>query len=325
VRAFVTGATGFLGRRLVHALVDRGSEAVALLHRSTGEGLPPGVRHVRGDVLQPTSLADAGAGCDVVVHLAASISFDPRRRQHLVLVNAQGTANVLALARRWSAGRTIVVSSACTLGISGRPDQVLDEESRPDRSLAERNPYMASKLAAEDAARAAASEQDVVVVNPTTVYGPGDDSLNSGTLVLRVARSRLLPVPPGGTNVVDVDDVVDGILAAAERGRSGRRYVLGGENLPFAEVFGAIAAAVGRRPSLVPVPRPAEPLFSLAALVSGSLTGSRFLTPQIVEDLFRFKYYSSARARDELGWSPQFRFPQSVSRAWTYYRARGLA
>jgi dihydroflavonol-4-reductase len=259
-----------------------------------------------------------------VYHLAAAISFDPRRRAELVAVNAQGTAHVLAAARTWGA-RTVVVSSACTLGVSTAANRILDEDAAVVPALADRNPYMASKLGAETAAREAAGGQDVVVVNPTTVYGPGDDSLNSGTLVTQLARSWIVPVPPGGTNVVDVDDVVDGILCAADRGGRGRRYVLGGENLTFAEVFRTVARVVGRRPRFVPVPRSSELLLSVAARIAGPLTGSRFLTPQIVEDLFRYKHYSSARACRELGWSPRFRFPDSVSRAWAYYRARGLA
>jgi dihydroflavonol-4-reductase len=323
MRAFVTGATGFLGRRLVQRLLERGDEPIALVHETAAD-LPAGVPTVAGDVRRAEGLGDAGAGCGAVYHLAGAISFDPRRRAELEAVNARGTAHVLAAARRWGA-RALVVSSACTLGVSRAPDRLLDEDAPVAPDLAARNPYMASKAAAEAAAREAAAGQDVVVVNPTTVYGPGDDSLNSGTLVLQVARSPLVPVPPGGTNVVDVDDVVDGIVRAAEAGARGRRYVLGGENLTFREVFGAIAGAVGRRPRFVPVPRVSEPFFSLAARVAGPLTGSRFLTPQIVEDLFRYKYYSSERARRELGWSPRFRFADSVSRAWDYYLARGLA
>ena len=171
----------------------------------------------------------------------------------------------------------------------------------------------------------AARDQNVVIVNPTTVYGPGDWSLNSGTLVLQVAHSRVLPVPPGGSNVVDVDDVVSGILAAGEGGQSGRRYVLGGANLTFGAIVSTIAGVVGRRPLRVPLPRWMRGPMAAVAWLGSRLAGGRFLTPQIISDLFAFKYYSSARAREELGWEAHCPFREAVERAWVFYREAGLA
>jgi dihydroflavonol-4-reductase len=256
--------------------------------------------------------------------LAALITFSPRRREELLRVNGQGTANVLAAARRWDLERCVVVSSACTLGLSHSKDVVLDEDAEPTRNAAERNPYLESKLEAERVATEAAREQPVAIVNPTTVYGPGDWSLNSGTLVVKIARSAVVPVPPGGSNVVDVDDVVDGIVAAGERGASGRRYVLGGANLSFAEIFATIACVVGHRPGWVRLPRWMRGPMGVAAWVAGGLTGGRFLTPQVVSDLFAFKHYSSARAETELGWTAQRSFRESVARAWEFYQREGL-
>ncbi len=316
MNVFVTGATGFIGRRLVRRLVDDG-HSVRVLVRGVADGLPSAVETVRGDLLDD-SLGGAGEGCERLYHLAALVTFDSRLRADLLAVNGEGTVRLLAAAERWGVERTVVVSSACTLGLSDAAERVLDESSPLDPRLAARNPYLESKLAAERAARGA------VVVNPTTCYGPGDRSLNSGTLVKKVAEGSVLPVPPGGSNVVDVDDVVEGILLAGDRGRVGERYVLGGSNLAFAEIMETIAEAVGRRPRWVPVPRASRPLFGAAAWMLGKLTGSRFLTPQIVEDLFAFKYYSSDKARRELGYAPRFTFAESVGRAWKFYTENGL-
>lgn len=326
MKALVTGATGFIGSRLVERLCAQGVEVVALVRREA-PWLPKGVQAVAGDVLQPESLRDAGHGCQRLYHLAALVTFDPRRRDELLRVNGQGTANVLAAARGWGVERSVVVSSAITLGISRwhrHPACVLDEEATPTERDIRRNPYLASKLEAERAAIEASRDQRVVIVNPTTVYGPGDRTLNSGTLIAKIARSRLVPVPPGGSNVVDVDDVVEGILAAGERGAAGRRYVLGGANLRFAEIFATIAEVVGRRPRWLRLPRAARGPMAAAAWLAGRLTGNRFLTPQIVSDLFRFKYYSSARAAKELDWHATRSFRESVERAWAFYRAHGL-
>ena len=324
MRALVTGATGFIGSRLVARLCEEGTEVVALSRRPA-RALPEGARFIAADVLEPDSLARAGDGCGRLYHLAALVTFDPRRREELLRVNGQGTANVLAAARRWGVERCVVVSSAITLGLSASPDTVLDEEARPTEAMARSNPYLASKLEAERMAAEAAGSQSVTIVNPTTVYGPGDWSLNSGTLIRKIARSRVVPVPPGGGNVVDVDDVVAGVLAAGEGGQPGRRYVLGGANLPFTEIFSTIADVVGHRPSWVRLPRWMRGPMAAAAWVAGRLTGNRFLTPQIVGDLFAFKYYSSARAERELGWTPAHAFRESVERAWAFYRSEGLA
>ncbi|MCI0474789.1 MAG: NAD-dependent epimerase/dehydratase family protein, partial [Anaerolineales bacterium] len=112
MKALVTGATGFIGRRLVEKLQRDGVEVIALV-RNAPRGLPDGVRVARGDILDPDSLGDAGAECDRLYHLAALITFDARRRAELARVNGQGTANVLSAARRWNVARTVVVSSAC--------------------------------------------------------------------------------------------------------------------------------------------------------------------------------------------------------------------
>lgn len=324
MKAFVTGPTGFIGRLLVQRLRDQGVEVIALV-RNERHGLPEDIRTVRGDILAPDSLGESGLGCDRLYHLAALITFDPRRREELLRVNGLGTSNVLAAARRWKVERSVAVSSAATIGLTYTKGHVLDEDSLLGEGLAASNPYLASKLAMEREAVVAAVEQTVVIVNPTTVYGPGDWTLNSGTLVREVARAVALPVPPGGSNVVDVDDVVEGVLAAGEHGQSGRRYILGGTNLPVGEIFATIARVVGRRPLLVPVPGWMRAPMAGAAWVAGRLVGSRLLTAQVVSDMFAFKYFSSRRAEQELGWTPRYSFQQTVERAWAFYRQEGLA
>lgn len=323
MRAFVTGGTGFIGRRLIRRLLADGVEVVAL-SRPGSSGLPRGASAIRGDLCDPRPWEQVLQDCDRLYHLAALITFDPKRRDELMEINAVGTQKVLEAAGRGSVKRAVIASSACTLGTSRTEHQLLDECGIPCREEVRGNPYLSSKLRAELIARAATRSRPVVIVNPTTVYGPGDRTLNSGTLIRSVARSGFLPVPPGGSNVVDVDDVVDGVLLAAERGIGGRRYILGGENLRFDAIMEGIAAVVGNRPRLLPVPSFMRIPFRWTMRAAKSFNTGRFLTPQVLSDLFRFKFYDTRRARDELDWRPRFTFRQSVERAWSYYQKEGL-
>ena len=321
--AFVTGATGYIGRRLVELLSSRGIAVTCLVRCNS---TAPAGRAIVGDLLDPAeTLAESMCGCDTLFHLAATVSFAPSAREQLHRINGDGTGRILEAARMAGVSRVVVVSSACTIGLSHDPSHVLDEDSPVDERLAARNPYLASKLDAESHAFAAATAgQHVVIVNPTTVFGPGDRTLNSGTMFQQVARARVLPVPPGGTNVGDIADVADGLFAAAERGVSGRRYILGGHNITFAELFSEIARVIGRAPRFVRIGSYARlPMRSVAWAIH-HVAGSRIITPQIVDDTFAYKYFASERAARELGWSPRVQLHDTLSAAWTYYRAEGL-
>lgn len=324
MKVFVTGATGFIGRRLVDRLIEDGNDIVALI-RSRDHGLPAGVATVEGDITYPESLAGSMKGCGRLFHLASFVSFDPGTSDQLMKVNGDGTANVLRAAQKDGVERALVASSACTFGLSPSANIVLDEDSPLDASLAERNSYMASKLAAEKVAFDASGEFHVVTVNPTTVYGPGDASLNSGALVVKVAKSMAVPVPSGGSNVVDVDDVVEGMMAAVERGASGQRYALGGWNLTFSEICKTVSRVVDKTPLFVPLPNMLGAPVAMAAGLAGRITGNRLVTRQIIRDMFSFKYYSSARAKKDLGWEAKRTFAESAARAWKFYKDNGLA
>ena len=309
---FVTGANGFIGRRLVDALLFRGDAVVAFVRKQPT--LPAAARVVYGDINDEAALRRAMEGCEVVLHLAGSVSFVPSERARLFRVNHTGTECVLRAARAAAVRRVVFVSSAATLGLSAGPEELRDENAPLDQRAADRNPYAASKWAAERACVAAAARgQDICIVNPSTVYGPGDYTLNSGTLIKTVATARVMPVPPGGANVVDVDDVVEGILAAAARGLSGERYILGGSNLSFAAIIAAIETAASRRPVLLPLPSLARLPMSAMIRALGILRPDRIVTPQIVEDTFAYKFYSERTRRRALALARQDRLRSNAA------------
>jgi dihydroflavonol-4-reductase len=300
VRVLVTGASGFIGAHVARRLAERGDEV-----RGLSRSQPPpeaGVaEHVAADLLDVEALRRAVDGCDAVVHVAALYAYDRREAARMEAVNVEGTRAVLEAA----AGRRVVVtSSSATCGpVPGRP--ATEADSPPDWEL--RVPYKRTKLAAERVALE--REGDVVVVNPTTVVGPGyRRPTPSGKMVRDVASGRIRGyMRGGGINVVAVDDVAAGHLLALERGRAGERYILGGADLSLREAFALVARHAGRRPPRIPVPYPLALGAAHAAALASRVTGRQ---PELlVLDEVRLArlplHFSSDKARRELGYVPR--------------------
>ena len=278
-RVLVTGATGFIGTRLVQALTERGLCVRALARRGRPEP-PPGfavegrgpldherVELTTGDLGDRESLARAAEGCSQVYHLAGYAKNWAPSRQVYYDLNVQGTLNVLAAAQRAGARRIVWTSSQMTSGPSP-PGQVANEETSrlSDRYFTD---YEATKHAAEKLAVQAAQERGVpvVIVNPTRVYGPGHlTEGNSVTRLLDQYDRGLVPILPNlgrnAGNWVLVDDVVDGLIRAMERGRIGQKYILGGENATLKEFFRTIDRVTGRRHVQIPLFRGVPLLFA---------------------------------------------------------------
>jgi dihydroflavonol-4-reductase len=300
MRVLVTGASGFVGAHVARRLAERGDE-VRGLSRSQP---PPEARvaeHVAADLRDVGALRRAVDGCDAVVHVAALYAYDRREAARMEAVNVEGTRAVLDAA----AGRRVVVtSSSATCGpVPGRP--ATEADSPPDWEL--RVPYKRTKLAAERVALEHGGE--VVVVNPTTVVGPGDRRPTpSGKMVRDVASGKIKGyMRGGGINVVAVDDVATGHLLALDRGRPGERYILGGEDLSLRDAFAIIARHAGRRAPRIAVPYAVALAAAQAAALASRVTGRE---PELlVLDEVRLAklplYFSSEKAREELGHAPR--------------------
>ncbi len=320
-KVFVTGGTGFIGTRLVQALIDRG-HAVRVLSRQTAPEPPPGFdwpdggpwRHrrvelVRGDVTDPDSLIRAMKGCSRVFHLAAYARNWAPDPQVFFEVNVRGTRNVFHAAEESGVRRVVWTSTIMTFGPT--PPGVIGDEDMPritDRFYTE---YEETKTIAEREALGRAREGfPVVIVNPTRVYGPGHLTEGNAlsTLIDDYDRGKVPILPNRGVNVANyalVDDVAEGHLLAMEKGRVGQRYILGGENVSLKEFFRIIDRVSGKRHFQLPI-------FKIMPLLFAVFQKKRAqwfnvyprITPGWVRTFLTDWAYGCRKAQQELGYRP---------------------
>jgi dihydroflavonol-4-reductase len=256
VPVLVTGATGFLGRHLVACLVERGEEVRALVRpRSDAAAVASlGVDVVRGDLFGGADVRRAADGCRVVFHVAGLVSHERRRAVDLRRVNVEAVRAVLEAVD--PSARFVHVSSVAALGPAPGPDRPADERQELP-AWAERFPYAASKRAGERVVLAAAERgRDAVVANPGFLLGPGDVNRVSTWHVGRYLAGTLRVHVPGGVSNVDARDVAAGVVAVADRGRTGERYILTNRegNLSHAELFRRVARITGVERRMLALP-----------------------------------------------------------------------
>jgi dihydroflavonol-4-reductase len=309
LKAFVTGATGFLGSHVARCLAEQGAE-LRLLVRPTSDlrnldGL--NADRVVGDLRDAGSLEKAISGCDVVFHVAADYRLWVRDTDEMYRSNVEGTRSLLEAAQKQGVRRVVYTSSVATIGFSSHTNRVdvVDEES-PVGIADMIGPYKRSKFMAEQVAvEAARSGVDVVIVNPSTPIGERDiKPTPTGRIVVDFLKRKFPAYMETGLNLVDATECARGHVQALEKGRSGERYILGGENLALKEILDRLAAITGLPSPTVKVPY----LVALAGgifyeLVTGRLLGRE---PRATIDEVRMArkmmFVSSAKAERELGW-----------------------
>ncbi len=325
LQTLVTGSTGFVGATLCRKLLERGWR-VRALHRPSSrldmlEGLE--VEHALGDVTAPDTLVRAMQGCEVVFHVAAVADYWRQDTGKLYRVNVEGTRHVCQAALETGVKRLVFTSSVAALGVPhGQPA----DESHVFNLAPEKFPYGHSKLLAEGVvAEFVRRGLDAVIVNPAIVLGPGDLNLISGSMVVEAARGHVPPVaPPGGTNYIHVNDVCAGHIAAAEKGRTGERYILGAHNLPHVEVQRVVCEVVGCPPPRWILPRAlVEPLAWLLDLAGRLAPRPLPLSGEQLRLSAEFIYIDAGKAIRELG-LPQTPFRTMVEETYTWYKQKGI-
>ena len=252
MKIFITGGTGFIGTRLTEKLVEENNEVILLLRSASVPEFPGNdkVKFVRGDIFDEKALTEGMAGCDWVFHMAAFTKPWSKDPSAAFRTNVTGTINVLDAATRSNIKKVVITSTGGTMSYShdGKP---VNESTNPDpeyHTLYEKTKAEAEKISTLYSKKGL----KVVIVNPTRVYGPGKLSKsNSLTKIIKLYISGFWRILPGNGesigNYVYIDDVVNGHILAASSGRNGERYILGGEDLSFRELFGIIGKVSGKK------------------------------------------------------------------------------
>ena len=304
MKALVTGGTGFIGSSIVRELLRSGHDVRALVRAGSDtrnlDGLD--IERVTGDITDPESLARSVRGCTYVFHAAALYSFWVTKPGLIERVNVGGTRNVLQAALDARIERVVYTSSVAALAVPSR-DRPVDEETPVDPS-AIIGAYKRSKYAAEQVALEYAHKGlPVVIVNPSFPVGPRDiKPTPTGQTILDFIEHRLPAYVDTGINVVDVEDVARGHLLAAQKGRVGERYILGGKNMPMQEFLAMLERITGIRAPRVRLPY--TPLLALS-YVNAAWCRMTKSTPRMTPDTIRmsrhYMYYDPRKAIDELG------------------------
>lgn len=323
----VTGSTGFIGAQLCRALVERGHK-VRAFHRATSNLrliADLEVEHAIGDLTLPDTVQAAMQGTEVVFHAAAQLGGDEPGRMYTVTV--EGTRTVLQAALEAGVRRVVHTSSVAALGV---PEEAFERHILPAAFLLDENhtwnfrpdfwPYGYAKYLAElEAQKAVTAGLDVVIVNPTVVFGPGDIYRQDNSIIMQAAQRKVKFLVEGGLNAVHIMDVVDGHMAALEHGRCGERYILGGENLTHLDLIRMIAGVVEAPAPILVIPggvvrflaRPArllQPFLNLAVSASDlHLAGYHF-------------YFDTRKAHVELGLLPPRSVKEAIIEAYEWFK-----
>lgn len=311
IRAFVTGGTGFIGSNVVRVLLERNVGVRALCrpgsNRANLDGLK--VEIVEGDLRDPASLRRGMTGCDLVFHAGALYSFWVRPRRLIYDVNVEGTRSVFDAAKAAGVERIVYTSSVAALGLR---DDGLPADETTETSLDQVvGDYKKSKYLAEQVALEYAKEIPIVIVNPSFPVGPRDAKPTpTGQTILDFLNRKMPAYIETGMNVVDVEDVALGHWLAAEKGRVGERYILGGENVTMKEMLELLSEITG-----LPAPRvrvPYRPILALSYVNAAFCRIFPKITPRMTPETIRmsshYMYFDPGKAIRELG------FPQTPAR-----------
>ena len=326
-KVLVTGVTGFIGSAVAKALCEAGFAV-----RATA--LPTSARHhlagldldfYEGDLRDPSSARTAMVDIQYVFHLAADYRLWARKSSEILKNNVLITRNVMEAALRARAERIVYTSSVATLALDPHGGGAADE-TKPLSEEQGIGAYKRSKIAAERLVEQLVANEGLpaVIVNPSTPVGPRDvRPTPTGRIIVEAAKGRIPAFVDTGLNLVHVDDVAAGQLAALHRGRIGERYILGGENVPFAQMLEDISRLVGRRAPRLRIPHAVALPIAYAAEGLAFLTGKEpFASIDAVRMAKHCMYFTSRKAERELGFKAR-PYIEGLADAIRWFRGAG--
>jgi dihydroflavonol-4-reductase len=325
MKVFVTGATGFIGYHVARLLLEKGFHVKALV-RSEGdvsalEDL--GIELVFGDIRDINNVYNGLRGCTQVYHLAADYRLWVPDPKTMYEINVQGTRNVLHAALMMSVEKVVYTSTVGALGPSRNGVPSTEETPADVRQMT--GAYKTSKFIAEREADGFRKKGlPLVIVNPSTPVGAMDRKPTpTGKIIVDFLNDRIPAYLDTGLNIVDVEDVAAGHLLAAEKGRTGQRYILGNRNVTLKEFFQLMAAATGKQAPRVRLPY--LPVL-LAAHVEAGISKISGRPPRIpltgVQMARTYMHFDSRKAIDELG-LPQTPIEQAIGKAIAWFNKNG--
>jgi dihydroflavonol-4-reductase len=300
----VTGASGFLGWHVARLLTERG-HSVRALCRPTSQIREIGVQRVTGDLRDRNSLDAAVAGCELIFHVAADYRLWSKHPDELYRSNVDGTRNILEAAEYHRVDRIVYTS---TVGCIGMPKDKLGDENTPVAISDMAGHYKRSKWLAEQVAlEKARAGMPVIIVNPTAPVGDHDwKPTPTGKIILDFLRDRLPAYVDTGLNLVDVRDVAEGHLLAAERGQPGERYILGAENLTLAQILESLSVITGKKAPSTQIPYAVAYAAGVVTTAWANLTGREPIAPLEGVKMARKKMFITAnKAQRELQFTPR--------------------
>ncbi len=306
-KILVTGASGFVGSAVARKLIEAGFSVRALVRSASPRAHLAGLdlEFVEGDLRDRKSLSRAMAGTRYLFHVAADYRLWARDPREIYASNTEGTRNLMEEALAAGVERIIYTSSVATLGL--RTNGTAADESVPLREEQGIGAYKRSKIGAERLVEAMVAERGLpaVIVNPSTPIGPYDvKPTPTGRIIVEAARGRIPAFIDTGLNLVHVDDVASGHLAALHKGKVGERYILGGQDVLFSQMLVDIAGLVGRRAARIRLPWRALIPVAYIAETMANLTGREpFATMDGVRMAKYRMFFESRKAEQELNYS----------------------
>jgi len=329
-RILITGGAGFLGQHLIKALlkkypkikiivIDKKINPFPVYNFSENKNIKI---YYNKNICDYINIVNYFNKIDIVFHLAGFISFYRKDKKQLFKVNIKGTENVLKASYENKVKKVLHISSVAGIGYLNKKNQFADENLKFNWQSVKAKYYMLSKHQSELICQQYTKiGLDVCIINPGLMYGPGD-YFNAIQLISNIKKKKIPFLLPGGTNVVDVRDVANGLIKVMEKGETQERYILGGWNLTFLEIFTIITKILKIRNY-----QPKVLSFYYHKIITGLINFLEIVLPfklpistDLIDSGFKFRYFSSLKAEKQLNYKLEYDFETTIIDSIKYYQ-----